>query len=101
MLDECKKYNKISKFIHVSTDEVYGESELDEPHKTELSMLNPTNPYAATKVGAEMLANSYRISYGLPVIITRGNNVYGPNQYPEKLIPLFIKLLKEGKKVTI
>lgn len=48
-----------------------------------------------------MIASSYRLSYNLPVIITRGNNVYGPNQYPEKIIPLFIKLLKNGKKVTI
>jgi len=90
-------------FIHVSTDEVYGESQLDldENHKTEQSILCPTNPYAATKAGAEALAQSYNHSFGMPIIISRGNNVYGPNQYPEKLIPKFIKLLREGKKVTI
>jgi dTDP-glucose 4,6-dehydratase/UDP-glucose 4,6-dehydratase len=87
----------------VSTDEVYGESmiDVDEQHKTEHSILCPTNPYAATKAGAELMAQSYNHSYRMPIIITRGNNVFGPNQYPEKLIPRFIKLLKEGKKVTI
>ena len=103
LLESCRKYGKIQKFIHVSTDEVYGESlnELNENHKTEQSILCPTNPYAATKAGAELIAQSYGHSYKMPIIITRGNNVYGPNQYPEKLIPLFIKLLKEDKKVTI
>jgi len=103
LLECCRKYGKIKKFIHVSTDEVYGESlnEINEKHKTEQSILCPTNPYAATKAGAELIAQSYAHSYKMPLIITRGNNVYGPNQYPEKLIPLFIKLLKEDKKVTI
>jgi dTDP-glucose 4,6-dehydratase len=103
LLEECRKYNKIQKFIHVSTDEVYGESinSITEQFKTEHSILCPTNPYAATKAGAELIAQSYAHSYKMPIIITRGNNVYGPNQYPEKLIPLFIKLLKENKKVTI
>jgi 3,5-epimerase/4-reductase len=103
LLELCRKYDKIDRFIHVSTDEVYGESmnSVDEHHKTEHSILCPTNPYAATKAGAELIAQSYNHSYKMPIIITRGNNVYGPNQYPEKLIPRFIELLKEGKKVTI
>ena len=103
LLESCRKYGKIMKFIHISTDEVYGESLLseDEEKKNEQSILCPTNPYAATKAGAELIANSYRYSFKMPIIITRGNNVYGPNQYPEKLIPKFIKLLKENKKVTI
>ena len=104
VLLECtRNYNRIKKFIHVSTDEVYGESMniVDETHKTEHSILCPTNPYAATKAGAELIAQSYCHSYKMPIIITRGNNVYGPNQYPEKLIPRFIKLLKENKKITI
>ena len=88
-------------FIHFSTDEVYGESELDEQPKHEMSLLCPTNPYAASKAAAEMLVNSYKHSYGLRCIITRCNNVYGPNQYPEKLIPKFIQLLQTGKKCTI
>ncbi len=103
LLEVCRIYGKIERFIHVSTDEVYGESMLDinEKHKTENSVLCPTNPYAATKAGAELIAQSYYHSYKMPIIITRGNNVYGPNQYPEKLIPKFIKLLSEDKKVTI
>lgn len=101
LLEACKKYNKIVKFIHVSTDEVYGESMLNENEKNEESILCPTNPYAATKAGAELIAQSYYHSFKLPIIITRGNNVYGPNQYPEKLIPKFINLLKADKKITI
>jgi len=103
LLESCRRYGKIKKFIHISTDEVYGESLLsdDEEKKNEQSILCPTNPYAATKAGAELIANSYRYSFKMPIIITRGNNVYGPNQYPEKLIPRFIHLLKENKKVTI
>ena len=103
LLEECRKYGKIKKIIHVSTDEVYGESmnDVDEQHKTEHSILCPTNPYAATKAGAELIAQSYNHSYKMPIIITRGNNVYGPNQYPEKIIPRFIQILKANKKVTI
>jgi dTDP-glucose 4,6-dehydratase len=103
LLECCRKYGKIKRFIHVSTDEVYGESMLsiNENHKTEHSILCPTNPYAATKAGAELIAQSYNHSFGMPIIITRGNNVYGPNQYPEKLIPKFIELLKNDEKVTI
>lgn len=103
LLEACRKYQKINRFIHVSTDEVYGESMIDvnEKSKTEHSILCPTNPYAATKAGAELIVQSYMHSYNMPIIITRGNNVYGPNQYPEKLVPKFIKLLKEDKKVTI
>ena len=103
LLEAVRKYNKINKFIHVSTDEVYGESMIDdaENKKTEASILCPTNPYAATKAAAEMIAISYYHSFKIPIIITRGNNVYGPNQYPEKLIPRFIKLIKEDNPVTI
>lgn len=103
LLECCRKYGKIVKFIHVSTDEVYGESinNVNELQKTEHSILCPTNPYAATKAGAELIAQSYAHSFNMPIIITRGNNVYGPNQYPEKLIPKFIKLLQENNPVTI
>nr|QFG74443.1 MAG: GDP-mannose 4,6 dehydratase [Megaviridae environmental sample] len=104
LLEVNRLYNpSLKKFIHVSTDEVYGESmnSVDETHKTEHSILCPTNPYAATKAGAELIAQSYCHSFKMPIIITRGNNVYGPNQYPEKLIPKFIKQLKNNEKVTI
>ena len=103
LLEVCRRYKNIKKFVHVSTDEVYGESMIDddENKKTENSILCPTNPYAATKAGAELIAQSYYHSFKMPIIITRGNNVYGPNQYPEKLIPRFIELLRDDKKVTI
>ena len=103
LLEACRIYGNINKFIHVSTDEVYGESMVtdNEKCKTENSILCPTNPYAATKAGAELIAQSYHVSFNMPIIITRGNNVYGPNQYPEKVIPNFIQLLKKNKKVTI
>jgi dTDP-glucose 4,6-dehydratase len=103
LLESCRKYKGIQKFIHVSTDEVYGESmnTVEETHKTEQSVLCPTNPYAATKAGAELIAQSYQHSYKMPILITRGNNVYGRNQYPEKLIPRFIELLQNNQKVTI
>jgi dTDP-glucose 4,6-dehydratase len=103
LLECSRRYEKIERFIHISTDEVYGESMLDENEskKNEESVLCPTNPYAATKAAAELIARSYYHSFNMPIIITRGNNVYGPNQYPEKLIPLFVKLLTEDKPVTI
>lgn len=103
LLESCRNYGLIEKFIHVSTDEVYGESiiSIDETQKTEYSTLCPTNPYAGTKAGAELIAQTYAHSFKMPIIITRGNNVYGSNQYPEKLIPKFIQLLHNNKKVTI
>jgi dTDP-glucose 4,6-dehydratase len=94
---------RLKKFIHVSTDEVYGESTMNpcDAQKTEQSVLCPTNPYAATKAAAELIAQSYYHSFRLPIIITRGNNVYGPGQYPEKVIPRFIHQLRENRPVTI
>jgi len=102
LLENVRLYNKIEKFIHVSTDEVYGDSQHnDNCSKKEQSILCPNNPYSATKAAAEMIVGSYARCYNMPIIITRGNNVYGPNQHYEKLIPKFIKLLRENKKVTI
>lgn len=101
LLQAAKEYGRLQKFLHFSTDEVYGEVDLDHPGCHEKSLLNPTNPYAATKAAAEFLVRSYYHSFKLPIVIVRCNNVYGPNQYPEKLIPKFIKLLKHGEKLTI
>ena len=102
LLESTRKLG-VKLFIHVSTDEVYGESMISENElmKNEQSILCPTNPYAATKAGAELIASSYYFSHKMPIIITRGNNVFGPNQYPEKLVPKFINLLKNGKKMTV
>ncbi|GAV65162.1 Epimerase domain-containing protein, partial [Cephalotus follicularis] len=103
LLEACKVTGgQIKRFIHVSTDEVYGETNDDAiVGNNEASQLLPTNPYSATKAGAEMLVMAYACSYGLPVITTRGNNVYGPNQFPEKLIPKFILLTMKGRPLPI
>jgi UDP-glucose 4,6-dehydratase len=99
---ECARiYGRLEKFVHISTDEVYGEVEMEHEGCNEKSLLNPTNPYAATKCGAEFLVRSYYHSYRLPVVITRGNNVFGPRQYPEKLIPRFITKLLQNQKCPI
>jgi len=92
--------NKIL-FLHFSTDEVYGESFVGEDAKKESSLMCPTNPYAASKAASELLVSSYHHSYGLQCIITRGNNIIGLRQYPEKLVPRFIGSLLEGKKCTV
>lgn len=81
--------------------QVYGEGLTNEDPMAEEHVLEPTNPYAATKAAAEFLVKSYHRSFQLPVIITRGNNVYGPHQYPEKLIPKVIGgvgLQREGDR---
>ena len=88
ILLEAAKNAGIKRFIHVSTDEVYGEC--IGPDLVENSILAPTNPYSATKAAAEMLVLAYHKSFNLPIIISRSNNVYGPYQYPEKVIPKFI-----------
>ena len=101
VLLESAKRHKISRFIHVSTDEVYGEGEKDQLEMVEETTLAPSNPYAASKAAAEFIVKSYAQSFKLPVIITRGNNVYGPHQYPEKLIPKLINQILLKKKLTI
>lgn len=101
LLEACRKYGKIKSFLHMSTDEVYGESSGENDIKTEDSRLNPTNPYAATKAASECIINSYIYSYKIPIIIIRCNNIYGIHQYPEKLISKFITLLLHDKKCTI
>lgn len=93
LLEACREYGKIKRFVHISTDEVYGEVDMENDGCIEKGVLNPTNPYAATKAAAEFLVRSYYHSFKLPIVITRGNNVYGPRQYPEKVIPSFINNL--------
>jgi UDP-glucose 4,6-dehydratase len=101
LLECCRVYGKIEKFVHISTDEVYGEVDNNHQGCNEKSLLNPTNPYAATKAAAEFLVKSYYHSFKLPIVITRGNNVYGPRQFPEKLIPRFITKLLNNEKCPI
>ena len=102
LLECCRIYGKIEKFIHMSTDEVYGESLFeDNVKKDENSILYPTNPYAATKAAAEMLVISYYKSFKLPIIIIRSNNIYGSKQFIDKVIPKFIIKLLNDEKCTI
>ncbi|KAH6624334.1 dtdp-glucose 4,6-dehydratase-like protein [Chaetomium sp. MPI-SDFR-AT-0129] len=100
LLESAKKVG-VRRFIHVSTDEVYGEVKDDDDDLLESSILAPTNPYAASKAAAEMLVHSYQKSFKLPAIIVRSNNVYGPHQYPEKIIPKFACLLARRKPVVL
>jgi len=98
MLNEAKK-NNIKKFIHISTDEVYGS--INKGSFDEESSLNPTNPYSAAKAGADRLAYSYHKTFNVPVCIIRSSNNFGPYQHPEKFIPLFITNSLEDKKLPL
>ncbi len=89
----------IDRFLQISTDEVYGQV-LDGKF-AEDDPLNPRNPYAATKAGADLLAESFHTTHGLPVVITRTSNNFGPRQHPEKLIPKFIKNASAGKTLPV
>lgn len=98
LLDAALK-NGIKKFIQISTDEVYGS--IDEGCFTETSPLKPNSPYSASKASADLIALSYFKTYGLNVIVTRCSNNYGPNQFPEKLIPFFITRILNDKTVPL
>jgi dTDP-glucose 4,6-dehydratase len=88
VLLEAARRHKLQRFLQVSTDEVYGH--VKEGRSRETDALAPRSPYSATKAGAEMLVAAYHTSFGVPTLITRGSNTYGPYQFPEKIIPLFI-----------
>ena len=99
LLEAVRKY-PVERFLHISTDEVYGDKEGKEP-STEESSLSPSSPYAATKAAADLLCLSYRRTYGLPIIVTRSSNNYGPYQFPEKLIPLLIRNGLNGLELPV
>lgn len=96
---EASLKNEVSTFIHISTDEVYGS--ISEGSWTEKFPLAPNSPYSASKAASDLIALSYLRTYGMDVRITRCSNNYGPNQFPEKLIPLFVTNLIEGKSVPV
>jgi len=89
----------VERFLHISTDEVYGS--IDEGSFTEADVLAPRSPYSAAKAGSDLIALAYQETHGLPVVVTRSSNNFGPNQYPEKVIPLFVTNLLEGRKVPL
>lgn len=96
---EAARNHSVPKFIHISTDETYGSTMKGSFKETDI--LSPSSPYSASKAGSDLLALSYFTTYHLPVMVTRCTNNFGPYQYPEKLIPLFITNLLEGKKVPV
>lgn len=98
LIDAARKF-EVKRFVHISTDEVYGS--LFQGTADERSVLNPSSPYSASKAGADLLALSYWKTYKFPVLVTRSSNNFGPYQFPEKVIPLFITNLMEGKKVPL
>lgn len=96
---EAARHHAVRRFIHISTDEVYGSRR--EGSFKETDILSPSSPYSSSKAGSDLLALSYHTTYNLPVIVTRCTNNFGPYQYPEKLIPLFVTNLLDGKKVPV
>ncbi|MGA2587839.1 MAG: dTDP-glucose 4,6-dehydratase [Candidatus Aminicenantales bacterium] len=99
LLEALRRSPHIEFFLHISTDEVYGSR--DEGFFKETDPLNPSSPYAASKTGADRLAYAYHVTYGVPIIIVRPSNNYGPYQYPEKFIPLFTTNALEGKELPL
>ena len=89
----------VERFLHISTDEVYGSIEVGSFRETDT--LGPRSPYSASKAGSDLIALSYHTTYGLPVLVTRSSNNFGPYQFPEKVIPLFVTNLLEGRKVPL
>ena len=102
LMDACRKYG-ITRYHQVSTDEVYGDLPLDRPDLlfTEETPIHTSSPYSSSKAGADLLVMAYHRTYGLPVTISRCSNNYGPYHFPEKLIPLIIKNILEGKKLPV
>jgi dTDP-glucose 4,6-dehydratase len=100
LLDACRK-NNVARFHQVSTDEVFGSLAKEDKSFTEETSYNPRSPYSASKASSDHLVRSYFYTYKLPVTISNCSNNYGPYQFPEKLIPLFITNLLENKKVPI
>ena len=89
----------VERFLHISTDEVYGS--IEDGSFVETDRLGPRSPYSSSKAGSDLIALSYQETYGLPVIVTRSSNNFGPFQFPEKVIPLFVTNLLDGKKVPL
>jgi dTDP-glucose 4,6-dehydratase len=99
VLLEAVREQKISRYLQVSTDEVYGD--VSEGESSESDPLKPRSPYSASKAGGDLQVLAYHNTFGTPVLITRGSNTYGPYQYPEKLIPLFITNLIDDESVPV
>ncbi|MCE2928451.1 MAG: dTDP-glucose 4,6-dehydratase [Candidatus Caenarcaniphilales bacterium] len=100
LLDLALKF-ETPRFLHISTDEVYGSLGFDDPSTTESSPLEPNNPYSASKAGADCLVRSYQVTYKMPCLITRSSNNFGPYQYPEKFIPVILSKALKNQKIPV
>ena len=103
LLECARLHGGLRRFVHISTDEVYGDSpeSADAVPFSEDAALNPTNPYAASKAAAEIMARAYARCFALPLVVTRGNNVYGPRQHAEKLVPATVARLRAGLRARV
>lgn len=99
LLEACREYAKLTLFFYMSTDEVYGD--YNPLPNIEDTILHPTNPYAASKAAAEQFVHAYSVSYSIPTVTVRSNNVYGPKQSVDKVVPRFVSLLLKGSPITI
>jgi dTDP-glucose 4,6-dehydratase len=100
LLDEARKRGGLERFLHVSTDEVYGDIESDH-FSAETDPFAPNSPYAASKAGGELMVRAYHVTHGMNTVITRGSNTFGPYQYPEKLIPFFVTEAIDDKPLPV
>lgn len=96
---EAVKKLKVERLLHISTDEVYGS--IEKGSFKEIDRLSPSSPYSASKASADLLCNAYFVTFGVPVIISRSSNNFGPYQYPEKIIPIFVTNALEGKALPV
>jgi dTDP-glucose 4,6-dehydratase len=99
VLCDVARHVEVDRFLHISTDEVYGS--IEEGSFVETDRLGPRSPYSSSKAGSDLIALSYEETYGLPVVVTRSSNNFGPYQFPEKVIPLFVTNLLDGRKVPL
>ena len=98
LLDAARRHG-VERFLHVSTDEVYGP--IEDGSFAEEAALSPSSPYAASKAGAELLVRSYRVTFGYPVLVTRSTNCFGSHHHPEKVVPLFVTNALEGRALPL
>jgi dTDP-glucose 4,6-dehydratase len=99
VLCDVARHVEVDRFLHISTDEVYGS--IEDGSFVETDRLGPRSPYSSSKAGSDLIALSYEETYGLPVVVTRSSNNFGPYQFPEKVIPLFVTNLLDGRKVPL
>lgn len=100
VLLEAARDHGVQRYLQVSTDEVYGD--IEAPHRSrESDPLHPRSPYSASKAAGDLMVGAYHTTFGVPTVITRGSNTYGPYQYPEKLIPLFVTNALEGEPLPV